>query len=330
MKLKYAPSFVCPKCEEGLSVNSRLSEGEEIKAGEMNCPKCDQTFPIKYGVPIFVSKLDSVKEHTARSFGYKWRKFDKINEYYKKNFLDELDPLDYRNFFKGKSILDAGTGIGIPCYCMAENGAKEIFAVDISESVNAAYENNRKFKNVSVAQGDIYALPFKKNAFDVVVCVAVLQHLPDPKKAFDILLNFVKPGGTLVTWVYAKEGNAFVRYFVEPFRKLISRKLPLNVVLSLSHVLAVIFSIVSTCIYTPLDKLNMNRLPLHDYIMYRTHFDYRINVQMIFDQLLAPLSYFFSRKEMEALFNRPDIANVILRHHNKNSWTAIGDKISGR
>ncbi|RJQ60492.1 MAG: methyltransferase domain-containing protein [Desulfobacteraceae bacterium] len=328
MKLRYAPSFVCTKCEESLFVNTKLSEGKEIKEGEMNCLNCGQVFPIRDGIPIFISKLDDIKKHTAKSFGYKWKKFDKINEYYKKNFLDELEPLDYRNFFRGKSILDAGTGIGIPCYCIAENGAKEVFAADISDSVRAAYNNNSRFDNVTIAQGDIYALPFKKNSFDVVVCVAVLQHLPDPQKAFDILLNFVKPGGTLIIWVYAKEGNFWVRYFVEPFRKLISRKLPLNAVLTASYVFTGIFSIVSKCIYKPLNDHNLKCLPLHDYIMYRTNFDYATNVQMIFDQLLAPLSDFFSKKEIEALFNRPDVMNVVIRHHNRNSWTAIGDKVS--
>ena len=328
MKLIYAPSFVCPGCEGGLSVEPQLSEGEEIIEGELNCPTCDRAFPVRGGIPIFVSKLDRVKEHTATSFGFKWKKFDEINEFYKKNFLDELNPLDYKHFFKGKTILDAGTGIGIPCHCMAEYGAKEVFAADISDSVKAAYANNRKFDNVTIAQSDIYALPFRKSYFDVVVCVAVLQHLPDPKKAFDLLLSFVKPGGTLVLWVYGKEGNAFVRYVVEPFRKTVTRKLPLQVVLNMSYGLAWIFTMVSKCIYKPLNNLNIKWLPLNDYIIYRTNFDFSTNVQMIFDQLLAPLSYFFSRKEMEALFNRPDIRNVMLRHHNQNSWTAIGDKVS--
>ena len=111
MKLKYAPSFACPECEGSLSVEPQLSEGEDIIEGELNCPTCDRAFPVKGGIPIFISKLDRVKKHTATSFGFKWKKFDEINEFYKKNFLDELNPLDYKHFFKGKTILDAETEV---------------------------------------------------------------------------------------------------------------------------------------------------------------------------------------------------------------------------
>ena len=76
--------------------------------------------------------LDKQKKHTARSFGYKWKIFSVIDDHYKKNFLDEISPLDYRTFFKDKTVLDAGTGIGIPSYCIAENGAREVFAIDIT------------------------------------------------------------------------------------------------------------------------------------------------------------------------------------------------------
>ena len=37
----------------------------------------------------------------------------------------------------------------------------EVYAIDISESVFIAYENNKNFDNVSVAKSDIYNMPFK-------------------------------------------------------------------------------------------------------------------------------------------------------------------------
>lgn len=325
MLLKYSSAFACPECKGSLTLNGKTTHDKRIKEGEFHCPTCDYTFPIKNGIPIFLLELSKFKKHTAKSFGYKWRKFKTIDEYYKKNFLDELNPLDNKTFFKDKSVLDAGTGIGIPCYCMAENGAKEVFAIEISDSIEIAYENNKRFNNVTVAQSDIYKMPFKRNSFDVVVCVAVLQHLPNPQRAFDELLTFVKPGGTLVLWVYAQEGNSFVRFFVEPIRKMITRRLPLTIVLTMSFFLGAIFQLIAQYIYKPLNNLKVKRLPLNDYFLYRTNFDYEMNTQMIFDQLLAPLSYLFTKQEIEAFFNKPNVTNFILRHHNKNSWTAICD-----
>ena len=90
---------------------------------------------------------------------------------------------------------------------MAENGAREVFGVDISDSIYIAYKNTEGSNNITVAQGDIYHMPFSPETFDVVVCVGVLQHLPDPWGAVDELLCYVKSGGTLVLWVYGREGN---------------------------------------------------------------------------------------------------------------------------
>ncbi len=326
MQLRYSSYFVCPECKRNLSLNIKKKHQDTVVEGSFYCKKCDLLFNTTNEIPRFVQNIDKIKEHTAKSFGYKWSKFREIDEYYKKNFLDELEPLEYDTFFRNKIVLDAGTGIGIPCYCMAERGAKAVFAIDISDSIEIAHENNKKFGNVTAAKADIYNLPFKRETFDVVVCVAVLQHLPDHQWAFNELLSYVKSGGTLILWVYGREGNGIVKYFIEPFRKIVSRKLPLRVVIGFSYPLGVIFQLVAKLIYRPLNFLKINWLPLNDYILYRTNFDWKMNTQMIVDQLLAPLSHLFSKEEVEQFFKRSEFSNYILRHHNANSWTAIGTK----
>ena len=46
--------------------------------------------------------------------------------------------------------------------------------------------------------GDIHALPFDQNTFDTVLCVEVLEHCIDPKKAFSEMHRVLKSGGKLV------------------------------------------------------------------------------------------------------------------------------------
>jgi len=318
--------FACPKCKGILKLN--LNNKQELaEEGFFSCPHCNGIqYPISKEIPRFLNNLEKISKHTSKSFGYKWEKFSQIDEHYQKNFLDELNPLEYKDFFKGKIVLDAGTGMGIPSHCMAELGAKEVYGIDIASSIEIAHRNNKKFENVTIAQADIYQIPFPREYFDVVVCVAVLQHLPDPQQAFEELLSYVKPGGTIVLWVYGKEGNAFVEYFVEPVRKLITRKIPVKVTLFFSYLLGVIFQLISLFVYKPLNQIDIKWLPLNDYILYRTNFDWKMNTQMIFDQLLAPLSYLFTKQEVEQLFRHPKIKDYVLRHHNMNSWTAIGTK----
>ncbi len=323
MKHQYLQAFVCPKCKQALEHEISASQNDTIQTGTLTCSACQITYPIEAGIPRFARDLTEVKKHTAASFGYKWQKFSQIDDYYKKNFIDELAPLDHKNFFKNKRVLDAGTGMGIPSYCMAEMGAKEVFAIDISNSIEVAHHNTKSFDQVTVSQADIYNIPFPEASFDAVVCVAVLQHLPDYPKAIEELIRYVKPGGKLILWVYAREGNGFVQWVIEPFRKIITRNIPVKLTLALSYPIGILFQLIAKGIYKPLNKIGLRMLPLNDYILYRTHFDWRMNTHMIFDQLLAPVSYLFTKNEMVQFMSHKRITQYDIRHHNKNSWTVI-------
>lgn len=46
--------------------------------------------------------------------------------------------------------------------------------------------------------GDIHDLPFKDEEFDVVLCVEVLEHVLDPRKAIAEMKRVLKKGGTLI------------------------------------------------------------------------------------------------------------------------------------
>lgn len=48
--------------------------------------------------------------------------------------------------------------------------------------------------NVTVI-GDLVALPFRSDEFDVVLCVHVLEHVDDDRSAIEALYDVVKPGG---------------------------------------------------------------------------------------------------------------------------------------
>ncbi|MCD4780943.1 MAG: methyltransferase domain-containing protein, partial [Candidatus Omnitrophica bacterium] len=155
-------------------------------------------FVSKYGerlgqmdVSLNKSKTDFIEDDyqirlkTIEYFGYEWKKF--INW----GWLEEEDiPKEERikydggfvsntiSAFKikslmtgkdlssGKLVLDAGCGNGRFSNQAAKYGA-EVIGVDIGTgTVEAAYENTRKMDNISIIQGDLFKLPFKKNIFD--------------------------------------------------------------------------------------------------------------------------------------------------------------------
>ncbi|OGI78917.1 hypothetical protein A3F19_01730 [Candidatus Nomurabacteria bacterium RIFCSPHIGHO2_12_FULL_37_29] len=44
----------------------------------------------------------------------------------------------------------------------------------------------------------VYELPFNDNSFDVVLCMVVMEHLEDPKKAISEMKRVLKSGGTIL------------------------------------------------------------------------------------------------------------------------------------
>jgi SAM-dependent methyltransferase len=78
-----------------------------------------------------------------------------------------------------------------------ESGAY-LYAVDLSEAVEANYENCKQYQRYHVCQADILKLPFPTGQFDIVICIGVVQHTPDPEKTMSSLCSQVRPGGMLV------------------------------------------------------------------------------------------------------------------------------------
>jgi SAM-dependent methyltransferase len=74
----------------------------------------------------------------------------------------------------------------------------EVTSIDLSEAVDANAENLPIGERHRIAQADILQLPFAGRQFDVVFCLGVIQHTPDPEETITRLYEHVKPGGRLV------------------------------------------------------------------------------------------------------------------------------------
>lgn len=153
-------------------------------------------FPVRNGIPRFVPA-----QNYADSFGLQWNTFRKTQlDSYTGTTLsrDRLARIAGGNLgvFKDKTVLEAGCGAGRFTEIMLGAGAR-VFAADISSAVEANRDNCGGSENYFVCQADITRLPLKKEQFDVVVCVGVIQHTPDPEKTMSELCGHVKPGGWL-------------------------------------------------------------------------------------------------------------------------------------
>ncbi|WP_224983684.1 methyltransferase domain-containing protein [Geomonas agri] len=157
-------------------------------------------FPVVEGVPRFVGS-----EQYASSFGLQWKTFrstqlDSCNgTTISRDRLQRLFGGDL-SLLKGKNVLEAGCGAGRFTEIMLKEGAN-VFACDISSAVEANFDNCRNLQrgtNYFVCQADLRQLPLAPEQFDIVICIGVIQHTPDPEETMAALCRQVKPGGILV------------------------------------------------------------------------------------------------------------------------------------
>jgi len=95
-----------------------------------------------------------------------------------------------------RNVLDAGCGFdsaraGFPVPIEFKNAC--VVGIDISSS---ALDRNRLLDERIV--GDLQTYPLPRNAFDVVVCWDVLEHLPRPYEALENLVASTRPGGLII------------------------------------------------------------------------------------------------------------------------------------
>lgn len=210
-------------------------------------------------------------------------------------------------------MLEAGCGGGVHTALIAPY-AQHVTAVDLN-TIELARQRLQGAKNVSFLEGDIAAMDFGQE-FDVVMSVAVVHHTNDPDKTVENLKRHVKPGGKLVLWVYAREGNGFVEYFIEPIRKLLIKHLSRRLVLGIAWALTVILYIPVFTIYL----LPLRSLPYFEYFGNFRRLSFNRNFLNVFDKLNAPQVTFLDNHRVKSWFDGDEFEVLHLSHYKGVSW----------
>jgi SAM-dependent methyltransferase len=179
----------------------------------------------------------------AASFGFQWNRFPTLQvDTVMKNDLSRtrfFATTGWPGSLAGQRILEAGCGSGRFTELALETGA-EVFSFDLSCAVEAAYANNGRAPNLHMFQASIYDIPLRKTLFDKIFCMGVIQHCPDPEKAFHSLLPYLRPGGEIVIDVYAKAGFPALKYWVRPITRRMS---PESLYRTLAAIIPVAFDV---------------------------------------------------------------------------------------
>jgi len=108
-----------------------------------------------------------------------------------------LDYIDRRARLNGKQVLDVGCGGGILSESMAQRGA-QVTGIDMGEAPLAVARLHQMESGVQVEYQRITAeglAEAKPESFDVVTCLEMLEHVPDPASVIQACARLVKPGG---------------------------------------------------------------------------------------------------------------------------------------
>lgn len=100
------------------------------------------------------------------------------------------------------SVLDVGCGGGILAESMAQAGAHSVLGIDLAETaLDAAKQHAQKqgvdnvqYQNIGVED----LAQSQAGQFDVVTCMEMLEHVPDPQAVVHACARLVKAGG----WVF--------------------------------------------------------------------------------------------------------------------------------
>ena len=123
-----------------------------------------------------------------------------------------LDWIRQHVILADKAVVDIGCGGGIQTESLAVAGA-DVIGIDMADGPLSVAKLHRAESGVSVTyeQMTAEALAASKPAkFDVVTCLEMLEHVPDPSQVIRSCAELVKPGGDVFFSTINRNPKAFV------------------------------------------------------------------------------------------------------------------------
>lgn len=122
-----------------------------------------------------------------------------------------LEYIEARAGLAGRTVLDVGCGGGILAEGMALRGAR-VTGIDLAPEALAVARLHALESGIAVEyrQVAVEALADSEPAgFDLVTCLEMLEHVPDPAAIITSISRLVKPGGHLICSTIHRNAKAF-------------------------------------------------------------------------------------------------------------------------
>jgi len=248
-------------------------------------------------------------------FSFQWQRYTDYKPLHERQFREWTAALPFGSW-EGRDVLDIGCGMARNSISAIRAGARSLLAVDVDpQTVEVARRNLSPYANATVRAGSAY--DEGDGSFDVVMCIGVLHHLAEPRRALQSMLTQVRPGGSLVLWVYGSQGPARLHRAVSLIRVLTSR-LPTSLVWHLSGPIAWV-------VRTFFLRQSNGRSIFGKRLLEMDSDDARV---FIFDQLIPRIARYYSRQELELFLEAAVDYPMEITEVNNLSWSVRVDRLS--
>ena len=159
-----------------------------------------------------MSNVDQAELAKFESIATRW--WDKESEF---KPLHDINPLrtnliDEYVSLAGKNILDVGCGGGILSESMAQRGASvsgiDMGAANITTAKLHALESGLSIDYQVIPVEDLAEK--QPESFDVVTCLEMLEHVPDPESIVKACFKLCKPGGQVIFSTLNRNPKSFL------------------------------------------------------------------------------------------------------------------------
>lgn len=307
-------------------------ESHAFDEGALECMACGASIPIRNGVPRFVDNghhaASRTTQRTRQVYNFTWRRFGRreIAQRWEKDSYRYVQMIP-RELMSGAARvgLDAGCGSGADLVRIAAGGA-QLIGCDLSDGVEVAAQATAPLPNVLVVQADLQRLPFRPDTFDFIYSFGVLHHLPDPQEGMRRLAALLKPGGSLVTYLYEdfSDRSRVERAILNGLRvvRAMTSRLPLPWLFAGCWLLTPLVWL--TCCL-PARVLRAAWPQLVGRLPFRHTLRWPVVASDLFDRFAPPLEWRFSRTDVMWLYERAGLTHVEIRHY--RGWVSWGFKL---
>ncbi len=147
----------------------------------------------------------NIDRATVRGFGQEWSRFDQSNlpsEEASDLFGRYFSLIPIEEIGRSGQVMDVGCGSGRWAKLVAPHVGRLVLVDASQEALDVARKNLDGLNNCEFHCRSVADLPVEDYSMDLVYSLGVLHHVPDTQEALKSCASKVKPGGSLLVYLY--------------------------------------------------------------------------------------------------------------------------------